>query len=200
MVTAGVGGYYSGTYNLESLAGKTIAGCAAGELSGSGCQKGAAYAFGTAALALGWNYTKDMTDKLKLLECTETKTCAYDERGMLRTDGARTTDWAKNPERQGNWLTDSGMADEGNPHIYDNTPWLRNFIVDVSKTHDWFNSWNYNGETGRYVSQGIWGDSLFQIYSFTGMPIAGALTGLSYLDRYPALPYLLPPKKDGVHP
>lgn len=84
--------------------------------------------------------------------------------------------------------------------MYDNTPWLRNFIVDTSKTHDWLNSWNYNWETGQYVSQGVWGDSLFQLYSFGGMQIAGVLTGLSYLDQYPCLPYLLPPKKDEVRP
>jgi hypothetical protein len=137
---------------------------------------------------------------LKLLECTETNTCVYDERGVLRTDGARTVDWTRNPDILGNWLTESGMNGEGKPHIYDNIPWMRNFIVDVSKMHDWFNSWNYNWETGRYVSQGVWGDSLFQIYSFAGMPIAGAITAVSYLDQYPYLPYLLPPKRNEARP
>ncbi len=44
MLTAGVGQYFSGTYNLESFAGKIVAGCAAGELSGSDCKHGAASA------------------------------------------------------------------------------------------------------------------------------------------------------------
>jgi hypothetical protein len=51
MLTGGVGGYYSGVYNLESLLAKTAAGCAAGELSGSGCQQGAAVAGTMAGLA-----------------------------------------------------------------------------------------------------------------------------------------------------
>lgn len=59
--------------------------------------------------------------------------------------------------------------------------------------HDWFNSWNYNWNNGRYVSQGMWGDSLFQLYSFAGMPIAGALTMANYLGQNPWLIYLFPP-------
>ncbi|MBK9445237.1 MAG: DUF637 domain-containing protein [Betaproteobacteria bacterium] len=51
MLTGGVGGYYSGTFNLESLLAKTAAGCAAGELTGSGCQQRAAVAGTMAGLA-----------------------------------------------------------------------------------------------------------------------------------------------------
>ena len=51
MLTAGVGGYYSNTYTLESLLAKTATGCATGELSGSGCAQGAAVAGTTAGLA-----------------------------------------------------------------------------------------------------------------------------------------------------
>jgi filamentous hemagglutinin len=48
MLSGGVGGYFNGTYSLESLLGKTIAGCAATELSGGRCQDGA-----TTALVIG---------------------------------------------------------------------------------------------------------------------------------------------------
>lgn len=53
--TAGVGGYYSGTYNLESFIAKTATGCAAGELTGSGCQQGAVTAGAMAGLAWAGN-------------------------------------------------------------------------------------------------------------------------------------------------
>ncbi|GHU16992.1 hypothetical protein FACS189475_00100 [Betaproteobacteria bacterium] len=195
-LAGGVGGYYSDTYNLESLLAKTAAGCATGEITGSGCADGAKTAAALGALAWGYDYTKTATDELKLLECTATDSCVYDERGVLRTDGARTVDLTNNPTYAGNWLTNSGMAKEGEPHIYDNISWLRNFIVDVSKVHDWQNSWNYDSTTGKYISQGVWGDSLFQLYSFAGMPVAGAYTAAAYIGQNPWLLYTIP-KKSG---
>jgi len=51
MISGGVDGYFSGTYSLESLVGKTIAGCAASELSGGRCQDGAATAFAIGGLS-----------------------------------------------------------------------------------------------------------------------------------------------------
>ncbi|GHU16979.1 hypothetical protein FACS189475_00070 [Betaproteobacteria bacterium] len=50
-LAGGVGGYYSDTYNLESLLAKTAAGCATGEITGSGCQQGATMAGAIAGLA-----------------------------------------------------------------------------------------------------------------------------------------------------
>jgi hypothetical protein len=48
------------------------------------------------------------------------------------------------------------------------------------KTHDWFNSWNYNPETGRYISRGQVFDTAFDtMWSFPGMPVAGAIAAAS---------------------
>ena len=49
MLTAGVGADYLKTYNLESFGAKTLTGCITGNMTGSGCQKGAT----TAAIMAG---------------------------------------------------------------------------------------------------------------------------------------------------
>jgi filamentous hemagglutinin len=41
MITAGVTGSYGSTHNMESLVAKTAAGCVTGDMTGSGCEKGA---------------------------------------------------------------------------------------------------------------------------------------------------------------
>lgn len=64
------------------------------------------------------DYATQQTDKLKQLACSSGgRSCTYDERGVLRTDGGRDVDWSLNREQAGNWLTKSGMALEGDPHI-----------------------------------------------------------------------------------
>ena len=132
------------------------------------------------------NYATSETDRLKRLACSSGgKPCEFDDRGVLRTDGGRDVDWSRNPDKSGNWLTRSGMALEGDPHIYDNNAVARNFVVDVSKIHDWFNSWNYNPSNGFYMSHGAGFDSAFQIYSFAGMPVAAAATVFGYAGNMP---------------
>ena len=55
MLTAAVGGYYNGVYTSEAFLAKVAAGCASGELSGSGCQQGALTAGAMAGLAWAGN-------------------------------------------------------------------------------------------------------------------------------------------------
>ena len=150
--------------------------------------------FSNAAMTFGFlrlfgevaNYAGRQTDRLKQLTCNSGgKPCEFDDRGVLRTDGGRDIDWSRNPDKSGNWLTRSGMALEGDPHIYENNAIARNFVVDVSKIHDWFNSVNYNPATGFYMSRGVAFDSVFQAYSFVGMPVAGIATVLGYAGNAP---------------
>lgn len=118
--------------------------------------------------------------------------CQRNEQGELRTDGARATDWSGNPDRTGNALTRSGMeAEASGLHIYDPEGVLGNrnlarYINHVSKIHDFFNSVNYSSE-GLYISRGVGFDTVFQLYSFAGMPVAGALTAAHYIGANPAL-------------
>ena len=76
------------------------------------------------------------------------------------------------------------MAKENKPHLYDGIIAIKNFIVDVSKIHDFGNSWNYS-DTGMYMSRGRAFDSAFQVYSFTTMPVAGVATVLGYAGNAP---------------
>ncbi len=79
------------------------------------------------------------------------------------------------------FITDSGMADEGSgKHLYDigqrfESALAANFVNKVSKVHDFFNSWNYN-EVGKFVSRGEGFDTIFQLFSFAGMPVAARVT------------------------
>ncbi|MFN8736642.1 MAG: hypothetical protein ACK50B_08805, partial [Betaproteobacteria bacterium] len=131
----------------------------------------------------GWEYARKATDQTKLLACSQPGAilCVTDQHG-LRTDGARDVDWKFNPQQQGNALTRGGMALEGSgQHWYDPGQWLASetlagAVNAVSKVHDLFNSWNYSSNTGWWLSRGEVFDSLFQIYSFGGMPVAAAFT------------------------
>jgi hypothetical protein len=132
------------------------------------------------------DYSTRETDRLKQLACSSGgRACTVDERGVLRTDGARDVDWRLNPEQEGNLLTRSGMAFEGAEHLYEGNSLARYFITDVSKIHDWFNSWNYNPANGFNLSRGAGFDSAFQIYSFAGMPVAAMAAVAGYAGNAP---------------
>ncbi|WP_456405754.1 hypothetical protein, partial [Thiolapillus sp.] len=177
---AGVYGSISRTMAAAVIGGITAA-LGGGKFANGAVTFGFLRLFGEVA-----NYATRATDGLKRLACSSGgRACIYDERGVLRTDGGRDVDWSLNPDRDGNWLTTSGMAPEGGAHIYENNAFVRNFVVDVSKIHDWFNSWNYNPSNGFYMSRGAGFDSVFQIYSFAGMPIAAAATVFGYAGNVP---------------
>lgn len=194
-----VGGVSSGA--LGRVVAAAVVGGAASKLGGGKFANGARTfgflrLFGEIA-----DYATQQTDELKRLACSSGgRTCAYDGRGVLRTDGGRDIDWSRNPDHDGNWLTRSGMAPEGGAHVYENNTLARNFIVNVSKVHDWFNSWNYNQSNGFYMSRGVGFDSGFQIYSFAGMPVAALATVGGYAGNAPFeqqwLNYSLSRRKD----
>jgi hypothetical protein len=52
------------------------------------------------------------------------------------------------------------------------------FINMISKVHDWMNSFSYRN--GEYVYPGPILDRAFDLYSFTGMPIAAAYTAFTF--------------------
>jgi filamentous hemagglutinin len=192
-ISGGLSGYYGESWSFDRVAANSIAGGVSSELNGGQFEDGFKMAFITSLARYGWDYTRQATDDLKTLACnSEGNPCLPDERGQIRTDGARDVDWlSHNPNKEGNWLTNSGMAEEGSgKHWYDpggplENKYLRYFVTDVSKMHDWLNSWSYNPANGFYMSQGTTFDSLFQLYSFAGMPIAGALTAFGYLSLPP---------------
>ena len=66
-------------------------------------------------------------------------------------------------------------------HWYNDLPVIDTAIVRVSKVHDFFNSWSYNN-VGNYVGTSYLGNTLFQLYSFAGMPVAAVYTFAAHLD------------------
>ncbi|MET0116009.1 MAG: hypothetical protein ABW090_01160 [Sedimenticola sp.] len=177
---------------LARIVASSVVGGTASKLGGGKFANGAAtfgflHLFGSLA-----RYATGETDRLKRLACSSVgQDCVVDERGVLRTDGTRGADYSLNPTESGNWLTRSGMAPEGSgAHWYDpgqplDNRALRYFVTDVSKIHDWFNSWNYNSANGLYMSRGAGFDTIFQAYSFAGMPVAAAATVFGYAGNMP---------------
>ena len=107
---------------------------------------------------------------------SSTLKCVPDSRGELRTDGTRRTQGAKT------WFSESGMAEQGSgDHWYDHGRWfdsefVRHFVVDVSKIHDFMNSWNYNSD-GLYIGgRGLAFNAAFQAYNVSGMLPAAVMT------------------------
>ena len=188
--SSAVGGFWGA---VIKVGGSTAIGCASADASGGSCRQGALFSGGLAAADVLYQYAEIKTDGLKQTACDAGKSvCQWNEWGERRTDGGRETDWTNNPEQEGNWLTESGMAREASgKHIYDPDGVLANrylarAVNHVSKIHDFFNSWNYSSG-GLYMSRGVVLDSLFQIYSFAGMPVAGALTAAHYIGGNPTL-------------
>jgi RHS repeat-associated protein len=197
-VMGSVAGYYGKTWNVSRVAASGVAGGAGSEILGGKFSTGFYIAGAFAAVRWGWEGIKNSVDRSSLSSTYDRnintgpdapQTLQRDENGLVRTDGTRPTVLAEGlSEYDGNWFTRTGMAGEGTgQHIYDQGQWIeqtlgkgtaqamRVFVNAVSKLHDWQNSWSYDN-LGRYVARGELYDTLFQVYSMAGMPVAGINT------------------------
>ena len=188
--SSAVGGFWGA---VIKIGGSAAVGCGSAAASGGNCRQGALVAGGFAAADVLFQYAEGKTDGLKQAACNAGESvCQKNQWDELRTDGAREPDWTGNPDRSTNALTESGMAPEASGrHIYDPDGLLANrhlarYINHVSKIHDLFNSVNYS-RGGLFLSRGVVFDGAFQLYSFAGMPVAGALTAASYIGANPVL-------------
>jgi hypothetical protein len=204
MLVGGVQGYFGNTWNAARVLASGVAGGAGAEIMGSDFRTGFYMAAGFAALRWGWEGIKNSVDR-SAMTSTYNKELdpnapvpQQDENGFLRTDGKRPNVYAEGvKEYSGNWFTEAGMAGEGSGlHDYDPGQWMeRRFGVGatrfvrtsvnlVSKVHDWQNSWNYN-HLGSYIMRGELFDTVFQGYSFLGMPVAAGTTGAIFVGNSP---------------
>src|SRR5678815_5460707 len=187
-----VGANFTGVEKV--LANATVSGVSA-ELQGGSFADGFKLGIAMGALRMGYDYTQERTDALKLAACSNGGTpCVTNKGGALLTDGARDVDYTLNPNQEGNWLTRAGMGVEGSGgHFYSENSAIGRFVNAVSKLHDFMNSWNYNSDTGSsyfpgyYISRGAVFDTLFQGYSFAGMLPAAGVTALSLMGDQPAI-------------
>lgn len=193
-IFGGVAGNYGSDWSAERVgvtAGATgLISVANGGRFSDGFRDG----FLSSVLSLTVSLAGQTTDSLKRLSCEvspKESICGFNRWGELLTDGGRNVQCQNGPGTcwGSNWLTESGMGQEGaglfdkdwNPagHYYSENSYLGRFINNVSKVHDLFNSWGYDGSTGAWISRGPVYDSLFQLYSFAGMIPAAAISGLA---------------------
>lgn len=186
----------------------------AARIQGGDWRRAARLAFFTELAREFWTYTEGETDRLYAAACKEARNCKYDEFGA-QTDGARSVlvgindgEWSRVPKLLKSYLT-GGMAKEGSgAHLYDPGGWLcsvgetlcsgiRQFVRQVSKPHDWGNSWAYDTtgqsgflgwriEGGGYES--IWArvtyETAVQTWSFITMPVMTGFTGVAIYGDY----------------
>lgn len=123
-------------------------------------------------------FARQRTDALYERACPSSKYgCHEDSRAVKRTDGGR------GGTTEPSWIAELGMAEEGSgDHWYDpggllDSKLVRYFITDVSKIHDYMNSWNYHPDSGLYIAnRGLVFDAAFQVYNASGMLPAAFLT------------------------
>jgi hypothetical protein len=194
--------------------GKVGASAAVARSQGGDWRRAARFALMTEMGREAWAYTMQETDRLYAAACEKAKNCRYDEFGG-QTDGGRsvyrgisTDEYQRVPGLLRRYLG-GGMAEEGSgQHLYDvgqsfcdSAPTLcgsvRQFVRQVSKPHDWGNSWSYDrtGATG-FLGWRIEGggyDSLWarvghemavQTWSFATMPVMATFTGFALYGDY----------------
>ena len=184
---------YGSNWNWERVLVQSVGGGISSELTGGNFRDGLRGSFAINLAMLGWSYARDITDSLKQKSCDLLGSiCVRNRWGELLTDGTRDieSECGKNSTCWGsNFITKTGMGTEGggllsatNPggHSYNENGYFGRFINQVSKVHDFFNSPGYNWDTGAWISRGPVYDTLFQLYSFSGMLPAGLVTGYAH--------------------
>jgi len=189
-VFGGINGYYQDPSSFQQITANALASGTLSRAYGGSFREGLLDSLRSALAVQGFNYARNITDGLKLRSCGSApgiSLCAQNRWGELLTDGARNVECSGGKCWGDNWLTSSGMGQEGrglfdaatnpNGHYYSENSYLGRFINQVSKVHDFFNSVGYDGSTGAWISRGEVYDSLFQIGSFAGMVPAALFTG-----------------------
>lgn len=191
----GINRYFGDTWNWNRVGANTVGGGVSSKVAGGNFADGARLSFALSVSRLGWEYTKEKTNYLKMKSVEngglKAKRNKWEE---LLTDGGRDTyhDVEKYGPQRSNWLTEEGMALEGDKHLYNTDTFLGRFVNKVSKPHDWMNSdlsksfgfLGYNSN-GQWISASLGYNSAFQVYSFAGMLPAGIYTSAAMLAPYP---------------
>ena len=176
-IFGGIGGVYGSVWNAQRVAANSLAGGVSSEISGGTFVDGMKFALITAMARVGWEYTRHVTNKLKLLSVAHGgRIEKYNEYGEIVTDGVRGS--APGVKGVESFLGDKfGMNFEGSNHWYDKWRPVSRFVNQVSKVHDFFNSVRYDYKTGffRPFQSQILAES-YELYSLVGMPVAATFT------------------------
>lgn len=183
-VLGGIDGAFGSRWSFQRVMTQSVASGAVAEVTGYQFKDGFRIAFALGMIRWGWEYTRVQTDTLKLKACQQpgATACAFNKWGEPLTDGVRDQkpgldqNGRPYPQRD-NLITSIGMEQEGSgKHWYDENSYLGRFINNISKTHDWMNSWGYDHNTGYWISKSLGYNTMFQLYSFSGMLPAAIYT------------------------
>lgn len=174
------------TWNFPRVATQAAAGGISSELQGGKFEEGLKLSLLTSAVRLGFETARQYTDTSSLSGSGRHE---YDRFGELRTDGIRRTVYAPGYDAsENNWFTRLEMAPEGtSAHFYDANSLVGRFVNQVSKVHDFQNSFGYEG--GNYVSRSAFYNTAFQVYNAVGIIPAAAYTSIA-LQPGPAASYI----------
>jgi hypothetical protein len=215
--TAGVNIAVAGADLAVQVTAKAATSAALAYVQGGDWRRAAYFSALSTLGKAGWEYTREQTDRLYEAACNRAGRCASDEYGP-QTDGGREvaraisrgegSEWNRIP----GWIKfflDGGMEREGDPHMY--TPGqgfcnaigsslcgaIRGFVRQVSKPHDWGNSWGYDKDASSltlgYRVEGGGFSSLgarvayevgVQTWSFATMPVMAGFTAFSLYGDY----------------
>jgi RHS repeat-associated protein len=163
-ITGGVAAAVAGGNPVLQVGAKAGTSAALAYVQGGDGRRAGRFAALSALGGVGWGYTRDETDRLYAASCAREGNCVYDSLGAA-TDGGRSftagfteTEWNSIPQPFRYFIApDTGMAGEGSgDHLYDPGHFLcnvagdticgavRGFVRQVSKPHDWGNSWSYD--------------------------------------------------------
>jgi len=211
VVESSVGYCSAGTVAAGQFGGDVVGGAAGGATAGglyagvnggnigqsmlTGAGYGAATGAAFGLMKFGWAYAQDYTDKSSLQQWESLSDQqrqylkaagkpdgpVYDSTGSLMTAGPRLG-------HNKGLLTWMSMAPEGSatnnymliPYNADSA--RGHFINQISKVHDFMNSWGYS--SGCYAGHGVVFDTIFDIYSMSGTIPAGAYTALAIYGPY----------------
>lgn len=176
-----VGGYYGDAWNLGRVGVQAIANGLGSEITGGEFRYGFMVGALTAGVQWGYSEMTKATNALKLKsvdgDVSKIKKNSY---GEWDTTGGRTAGRPLYPNEVESKLASFGMDPEGQQLLSGFDDPFNRFINKVSKTHDYQNSWHYNQGTGFFQPfTNQMGAELFEVYSFIGMPVAGAYTALA---------------------
>lgn len=182
-IMGGIAGYYGDTWNAGRVAANTVGGGVSAEVNGGSFKDGAIASLAVSMVRVGWEYTKNVTNELKIKTLDYGGEVKFNKWGEILTDGSRGIEPGVqvNPDSTSKFSSMVMEVEGSGAHSYSENGYVGRFVNWTSKTHDFMNSWGYDWNTGyvRYVDS-VFYNTAYDIYSFSGMVPAAAFTGVAF--------------------
>jgi hypothetical protein len=163
-------------FGTDYSAGRVLAHGAAGglmaKLQGGNVFEGMALSAASALAMMGWQAMRDWTDDSSRQSRPAEKIRIHPVDGEIDTTGSRPCFGDCS-----NIFPNDVLEGKFPQSIFDTA--VGRFINLTSKTHDFFNGWNYD-KSGQLIGRGLELNAAFTTYSYIMMPIAGIYTSFAY--------------------